>query len=61
LACQIRQAVGAAVLLFLVTCERYLEVPAVNGIIDYASEGTLQVLLALQAILLRSARSATRL
>jgi hypothetical protein len=44
-ACQICQADGAANLLFLLTCERYPEVPAVNGIIDYAEEGALQALL----------------
>src|SRR5580692_8936053 len=44
-ACQICQADGAANLLFLLTCERYPEVPAVNGIIDYAEEGALQAIL----------------
>jgi hypothetical protein len=51
LACQIRQAVGAANLLFLVTCERYLEVPAVNGSIDYPDKRILQALLPLAAFL----------
>ena len=32
-------------MLFLVTCERYLEVPAVNGIIDYPEKVILQALL----------------
>jgi hypothetical protein len=44
-ACQICQADGAANLLFLLTCERYPEVPAVNGITEYADEGALQALL----------------
>jgi hypothetical protein len=44
-ACQICQADGAANLLFLLTCERYPEVPAVNGIIEYAGESALQALL----------------
>ena len=50
MACQIRQADGAANLLFLVTCERYLEVPAVNGITQYADESSLQALYAREAI-----------
>ena len=49
LACQIRQVDGAATLLFLVTCERYLEVPAVNGFIEYSEQVVLQALCELQA------------
>ena len=50
LACQIRQVDGADTLLFLVTCERYLEVPAVNGFIEYSEEVCLQVLCALARV-----------
>jgi hypothetical protein len=44
-ACQICQADGAANSLFLLTYERYPEVPAVNGIIEYADEDALQAIL----------------
>jgi hypothetical protein len=43
-ACQICQADGAANLLFLLTCERYLDFPAVNGNIEYAKESASQAI-----------------